>query len=59
LKYRTLSEETREVWFSGFEAIIVQHEVDHLDGTLFTKRVLEQNGILYKEKGGELEEYKI
>jgi peptide deformylase len=40
----------------GFMAVIVQHEIDHLDGILFTKRVLEQNGKLYqshKDKKGE------
>lgn len=49
---------------SGFMATIVQHEIDHLNGILFTKRVLEQNGILYKsekdEKGEDVfEEIKI
>jgi peptide deformylase len=34
--------------FKGFIAIIIQHEIDHLNGVLFTKRVLEQNGQLYK-----------
>ncbi|MEK7165737.1 MAG: peptide deformylase, partial [Patescibacteria group bacterium] len=34
--------------FSGFPAIIVQHEMDHLDGILFTRRVIEQKGTLYK-----------
>lgn len=33
--------------FSGFQAIIIQHETDHLDGILFTKRVMEQNEKLY------------
>lgn len=40
--------------FSGFPAIIIQHECDHLTGILFPKRVLEQNNKLYKshkEKG--------
>lgn len=41
--------------FKGFFATIIQHEIDHLNGVLFTKRVLEQNGQLYKsykdEKG--------
>lgn len=41
--------------FKGFTATIIQHEIDHLNGVLFTKRVLEQNGQLYKsykdEKG--------
>lgn len=33
---------------SGFKAVILQHEYDHLQGILFPKRVLEQNGKLYK-----------
>ncbi|OGH21247.1 MAG: peptide deformylase [Candidatus Levybacteria bacterium RIFCSPLOWO2_01_FULL_38_13] len=42
--------------FKGFLATIIQHEMDHLNGILFTERVLEQNGILYKshkDKKGE------
>jgi peptide deformylase len=34
--------------FTGFMATIIQHEVDHLNGTLFPKRVLEQGGTLYQ-----------
>ncbi len=50
--------------FKGFMATIVQHEVDHLEGILFPKRVLEQKGTLYKsekdEKGYDVfEEIKI
>jgi len=33
--------------FSGFIATIIQHETDHVNGILFTKRVLEQGGKLY------------
>lgn len=36
--------------FTGFPAIIMQHEYDHLQGILFPKRVLEQKGQLYKSK---------
>ncbi len=39
--------------FSGFLATILQHEIDHLDGILFPKRVLEQKGTLYKSEKGE------
>ena len=42
--------------FKGLLATIAQHEIDHLDGILFTKRVLEQKGKLYeshKDKKGE------
>ncbi|MCL4353991.1 peptide deformylase [Patescibacteria group bacterium] len=50
--------------FKGFMATIIQHEVDHLNGVLFPKRVLEQKGALYKseknEKGEEIfDEIKI
>lgn len=34
--------------FDGFESIIIQHEVDHLNGILFTKRVMEQGEKLFK-----------
>ena len=36
--------------FSKFSAVIIQHEFDHLNGILFPKRVLEQQGKLYKSK---------
>lgn len=42
--------------FKRFVATIIQHEVDHLNGILFTERVLEQEGTLYKshkDKKGE------
>lgn len=50
--------------FTGFMATIIQHEIDHLEGILFPKRVLEQKGTLYKsekdEKGEDIfEEIKI
>jgi len=34
--------------FSGFLATIIQHETDHCNGILFTRRVLEQQGKLYQ-----------
>jgi peptide deformylase len=34
--------------FKGFMSTIIQHEMDHLVGILFPKRVLEQQGTLYK-----------
>jgi len=50
----TLHEET----FSGFLATIIQHETDHVNGILFTHRVLEQKGKFYQtardEKGKEV-----
>lgn len=44
---------TRTHTFSGFMATIIQHEMDHLQGILFPKRVLEQKGILYKSHKNE------
>lgn len=49
---------------TGFLAIIIQHEVDHLNGILFTKHVLTQGNKLYRsyknEKGeDEFDEIKI
>ncbi len=50
--------------FTGFMATIIQHETDHLEGTLFTKHVITQGEKLYRsyknEKGEEeFEEVKI
>lgn len=42
--------------FTSFLVTIIQHEIDHLHGILFPKRVLEQQGKLYKsskDKKGE------
>lgn len=39
--------------FDGFLSTIIQHEIDHLDGILFPKRVLEQKGKLYKSEKDE------
>ena len=36
--------------FTGFMATVIQHEMDHLDGTLFPKKVLGQKGRLYKSE---------
>ena len=44
--------------FKGLFAIIIQHEIDHLSGILFPKRVFEQNNKLFKshrnEKGEDI-----
>lgn len=59
LKYTTLEGKVFEKWFEGLEATIIQHEIDHLEGILFTQRVLEQKGTLYKEKNGKFEKINI
>lgn len=57
LKYMDMHEKWHEEDFDGFMATIVQHETDHLNGILFTQRVLGQSGKLYRieknEKGEE------
>lgn len=51
--------------FTGFPAVVIQHEIDHLNGHIFVQRILEQKGRLYKiigkdKKGKEMwEEVKI
>jgi len=46
-------------WFQGFEAAIIQHEIDHLNGVVFTQRAMEQNQKLYKEVGDQLKEIEV
>lgn len=42
--------------FQGLFATIIQHELDHLNGIIFPKRVLEQKGTLYKSHKDEKNE---
>ncbi|MBI2612090.1 peptide deformylase [Candidatus Gottesmanbacteria bacterium] len=53
LRFMDQKGQIRQEEFSGFMATIVQHEADHLDGILFTKRVLEQKEKLYLIEKGE------
>lgn len=64
LCYMDINGDTKEEEFTGFLATIVQHETDHVNGILFTQRVLEQREKLYRiekdEKGEEkLTEIKV
>lgn len=45
--------------FEGFEAQIIQHEIDHLNGVLFIDRLLEQKKPLYELVNGEWEEVEL
>ncbi|MBI5122675.1 peptide deformylase, partial [Candidatus Roizmanbacteria bacterium] len=38
----------------GFEATVIQHEIDHLKGIVFTQRSVEQKGQLFREENEEL-----
>ena len=53
LSYQDENGKSHSQNFSGFMATIIQHEIDHLNGVLFPKRVLEQKGQLYKSRKDE------
>lgn len=42
--------ELREVQASGFEAVAIQHEMDHLDGMLFLDRIVSLKTGLFRRK---------
>ncbi|MEI6533447.1 MAG: peptide deformylase [Candidatus Roizmanbacteria bacterium] len=58
LRYQTITGEIKEEWFEEFKATIVQHEVDHLNGILFTRRAVEQNAPMFEERKGKLKRIK-
>lgn len=41
---------TREVTATGFEAVAIQHEMDHLDGVLFLDRIVSVKTGLFRRK---------
>lgn len=49
LRYRTLDGEELTETVGGFTAVILQHELDHLDGVLFTDRA-DQEGFITREE---------
>lgn len=59
LSYQAPDGKRHEEWFEGFKAVIVQHEVDHLNGILFTARAMEQHAKLFEERDGAFEEISI
>jgi len=61
IKIKYMDESGKEITeeFSGFDAQIIQHEIDHLNGILFVDRILEQKAPLYKFDGDEWEEVEI
>lgn len=59
LEYQDLTGTSYKKWFSGFEAVIIQHEMDHLKGVVFTQRSLEQKAPLYKEVDGKLKPFEV
>jgi len=48
LEYQDINGKTKTEKFTGWEAQIIHHEMDHLEGRLFTHRALEQEKPLYR-----------
>lgn len=59
LQYTNESGKSLTKTFQGFEAQIIQHEIDHLNGVLFIDRLLESKMPLYELVNGEWEEVEI
>lgn len=59
IKYLTEKGEKRTEVFKDFPALIVQHEIDHLDGIIFVDRLLEKKKPLYELKGDEWHEVEL
>ena len=59
IEYQDVEGETHKQWFDGFGSVVIQHEIDHLNGILFTQHTLSQGYQLYKEENGELVEYAL
>jgi peptide deformylase len=59
INYQTLQEDEvaeKKERFDGFHARVIQHEIDHLDGILFTDHSLKHGLPVYREGGKELVE---
>jgi len=46
MKYQDSTGATHEIETSGFEARVIQHELDHLDGVLFIDRVVSTHDLI-------------
>ena len=44
---------------NGFEAIVWQHESDHLDGIVFIDHIKEEGGKFFKDVGGKMEKWNL
>lgn len=51
VSYRDENLEAKTERFEDFAAIVIQHEMDHLQGHLFIERILEQKGKAYRITG--------
>ena len=59
IEYMDMDGKKQTEEFEGFNAQIIQHEMDHLNGILFIDKILEQKAPLYKFHGDEWEEVDI
>lgn len=61
VKIKYLNEEGKEIkkTFTGIEAQIIEHEIDHLEGVLFVDRLNQQKKPLYELVNGEWEKVDI
>lgn len=50
LRYTSLSGELQDITAEGFEAVAIQHEMDHLDGVLFLDRISSVKTGLFRRK---------
>lgn len=50
VRFSELDGQQREITASGFEAVALQHEMDHLDGVLFLDRVISIKTGLFRRK---------
>ncbi|HDQ26617.1 MAG TPA: peptide deformylase [bacterium] len=50
IKYIDIDSNERLLETSGFEAVVIQHEIDHLDGVLFIDRIKNSRRDLFKRK---------
>jgi peptide deformylase len=51
VEYLDMSFKKCRVETVGFEAVVLQHEIDHLDGVLFVDRVISKKRDLFKRGG--------
>ncbi len=57
LKYYDLSEEVHEEIVEDFDAVVVQHECDHLDGILYIDRLKDSRLFGFEEEFDKLKDY--
>lgn len=56
LRWQNLTGETQEQWFDGLQARVILHEMDHLDGVLFTDRISPTRKLAIKRRLAELQQ---